>query len=546
MAADVSADRLVSEEHSTTRLSFARAGSFKRRMLRLVLAEHRAVRWITTVAVLESLIGMAGPWLSAQVIDTALPDQASNLLAIIVGLVVVAALHAAWAGWLREKAVALLTVRLEAECLTLVLERFLNTGYHRSSRRDFGGLQETMLAVSDTGSALTQAIFGAVTHALSCVLTLSLLAVWFPKLAVVIVAAALAMLLAASFYAWQEAKLARATLEASSRQRQTLHVLLRAVATLRVFGATERVLATWRRQLLHHTHSKVEQAGAHVSQDVLFDASPQLINLGATLWFVDDVMKGHATLGEMMLGVMLLGSVMSTLVTLASIAVRFQSLQPHFQRVDELLAESEATDAAQEAALSNPGDDGLVLDGVWFRYQQDGRWVLSNHSCRFPAHCLTELRAASGAGKTTMLRLLAGLLAPERGTVRVLGKDPRLVRGLVSYLPQQSILLEASIATNLRVLSGRGLDEALRVARHTGLSDLLQRLPMGAETIVSLAGGNLSAGQRQLILLTAAFASRSPVVLLDEPLSQLDYQASQRIHWSKLTEGRTVVLVRHD
>lgn len=145
-----------------------------------------------------------------------------------------------------------------------------------------------------------------------------------------------------------------------------------------------------------------------------------------------------------------------------------------------------------------------------------------------------------------MLRLLAGLLAPERGTVRVLGKDPRLVRGLVSYLPQQSILLEASIATNLRVLSGRGLDEALRVARHTGLSDLLQRLPMGAETIVSLAGGNLSAGQRQLILLTAAFASRSPVVLLDEPLSQLDYQASQRIHWSKLTEGRTVVLVRHD
>src|SRR5690606_4385563 len=58
MAADVSAGRLVSEEHSPRRLSFARAGSFKRRMLRLVLAEHRAVRWITTVAVLESLIGM--------------------------------------------------------------------------------------------------------------------------------------------------------------------------------------------------------------------------------------------------------------------------------------------------------------------------------------------------------------------------------------------------------------------------------------------------------------------------------------------------------
>ncbi len=116
----------------------------------------------------------------------------------------------------------------------------------------------------------------------------------------------------------------------------------------------------------------------------------------------------------------------------------------------------------------------------------------------------------------------------------------------MSYLPQQSILLESSIATNLCVLSGRPLEDNLSAARQTGLADLLESLPMGVETVLTLSGGNLSAGQRQLILLTAAFASERPVVLLDEATSQLDPDARQRIDWPALTQDKTVIIVKHD
>jgi ABC-type bacteriocin/lantibiotic exporter with double-glycine peptidase domain len=95
------------------------------------------------------------------------------------------------------------------------------------------------------------------------------------------------------------------------------------------------------------------------------------------------------------------------------------------------------------------------------------------------------------------------------------------------------------------VLSGEGLERSLAVAELTGLSHVLRQLPMGVETPVSAGGGNLSAGQRQLILLTAVFATRRPVVLLDEPTAQLDEATKARIAWEELVRDRTIVLVEH-
>jgi ABC-type bacteriocin/lantibiotic exporter with double-glycine peptidase domain len=549
MPAELTAASLpvAGEAHSFPEV--ASRGSFKRRVVALMLTDKASVKWMLAAALLESLVGLTGPWLSAQVIDTALPNEASDTLAIIVVLVLVAALHVAWAGWLRERIMATLLTRVEAQCLTMVLDRFLQTDYRLSSRCDFGGTQETMAAVSTTSSAVIRALLDVATQLLSALSMLTLLAVWFPELAVAVVASLVLMLLPAGAYALREARLAQATLAISSRQRQMLHVLLSAAATLRVLGATDRTLNDWRRQLISFTHASVEQEGAKVGREVVVDTFPKLVGLGATAWFVSDVMSGQASLGQMMMGVVLISGVAGALVGLTSTVLGFLAQRPQFQRVDDLLLTSETTTGVRsqpDASCGHEQPGGLALHGVWFRYAEGTRWVLGDYSAQWPAQQLTELRARSGAGKTTILRLLAGLVEPDHGTVRVLGRNPATTPGLVSYLPQNSMLLEASIATNLRVLSGRPLEESLELAMYTGLADLLQRLPMGVETVVSVAGANLSAGQRQLVLLTAAFASQRPVVLLDEATSQLDEAAKQAIDWPRLSAGRTVIVVRHE
>jgi ABC-type bacteriocin/lantibiotic exporter with double-glycine peptidase domain len=155
------------------------------------------------------------------------------------------------------------------------------------------------------------------------------------------------------------------------------------------------------------------------------------------------------------------------------------------------------------------------------------------------------LRAASGSGKSTLLRLVAGLIAPEHGRVFVCGEDPFKVSGLVAYVPQQSILLDSSIGANLAALSGGNLARALEMAELSGLSELLSHLPMGLETLIAGAGSNLSAGQRQLVVFTAACATEQPVLLLDEVVSQLDARSRERIQWDLLLGDRTVISVHH-
>ena len=106
----------------------------------------------------------------------------------------------------------------------------------------------------------------------------------------------------------------------------------------------------------------------------------------------------------------------------------------------------------------------------------------------------------------------------------------------------------AAPASELRLPPGIGVQPvqlAGLYAQITRLFDWLATLPMGAETFVSAGGSDLSAGQRQLLLLMALFASNYPVLLLDEASSQLDTAARERIRWDELARGRTLISVQH-
>lgn len=519
-------------------------GRFLREVLQQLLREDRAVRWVLTAAALEAAMDIATPWLSAQVVDVALPRQAPHMLGWIVFVVVLAAIQTAWLGWLRARATIALLSRTEVRCLESVVRRYLRAPFARIQHERFGDINETMGAVSGASSAIVEATLGSVTELLTLLVTLAMLSVWFPGLVAAVTVAALLMLAAASLYAMREARRAGRVLETSSRQQEMLHVLLRAVATLRVSGATRRFTERWSARLDDQAAAAIAQQETRIAQGLVFDGVPRLVWLLATAWLVQRVMDGETTLGGMMMGVTLSSNVMSSFVSLARSAVGFQAMRPHFARIDGLLARCEHAETGPATGLLTAPE--LVLDGVWFRYHDDAGWVLAGEQRRFPANQVSVVRAASGAGKTTMLRLLAGLLSPARGSVRVFGADASRTRQLVTYLPQRSHLLEASIATNLCVLSGQPLAASLAVAEHTGLARLLASLPMGVETIVGTAGANLSAGQAQLILLTAAFATSRPVVLLDEATSQLDPDTERLIDWQTLVRGRTVIMVRHD
>jgi ABC-type bacteriocin/lantibiotic exporter with double-glycine peptidase domain len=405
-----------------------------------------------------------------------------------------------------------------------------------------------MAAVSATVQATLHSGVSMLAHGATAFGSLILLMFWFPGLALLTASITLCGAMIALVHASREAALSGAALRISSEQQELMHVALSSLPALRALGATERVLARHTSILGRHALASVQQEGARSARDLALRASEDSLALLTLGWLAYRALSGAASIGDVMTASLLGANFTRAAKNLADLALSLRAMRSHFAQIDALLDSTKPSlpgrGAAPPTALVS-GEPRIALTGVWFRYDPSSPYVLKNYSREFPTNQVSRLEAESGFGKTTILRLLSGLLVPEHGHVSVLGHDPAACRDRVAYLPQQSTLFEASIALNLKALSGESLQRVLEIAELTGLTSLLERLPMGIETPVSAGGGNLSAGQQQLIRLTAVFACRRPVVLLDEPTSRLDDVAKARIDWPRLVRDRTVVLVEH-
>jgi len=198
-----------------------------------------------------------------------------------------------------------------------------------------------------------------------------------------------------------------------------------------------------------------------------------------------------------------------------------------------------------------PGPLLLELRGVTLRYGE--RTALSDLSFTLPPGSRTLLRGESGAGKTSVARLLLGFAVPCAGEVRVGGVpltdlDPVAWRGRVAYLPERPYLFPGTVRDNIRL--GRPdapEEEVVRAARAADAHAFIEALPRGYDTEVGAEGARLSGGERLRLALARAFLRDADLLILDEPTSQLDAasEAQVRDALERLGRGRTVLTISH-
>ncbi|HYQ01826.1 MAG TPA: ATP-binding cassette domain-containing protein [Polyangiaceae bacterium] len=525
-----------------------RSSAYRRAVLRLIFGESRAVRRIFLAALAEGALATAGAWFGSAAIDHALPSGALGILLVLASGLVLTSAYAALLTWIHQATSIALQRSLEVRCLRGVMQRLLGARYERLSQGTFGDTSETMAAAGATAKLVVKVSVALATFGLRAICSIAALSFWFPGLAILALGLAATTCSGVLWLTRQEVMWSEQVLNASSRRHDAFHSMLRSVATLRSFGITDRLIDGWGKLLGRHASASSAQNRVTTARAVVVESGQQLANLLAMGWVAREALEHTASIGQVLGAAMLMTSFMSAATELCQIWFGLRSMDPHFGRVDRVLGaapENAPSPSLDSGAPPVEAGDELRLDGVWFRYSAEAPWVLRDFSCRFATGKVTRFQAPSGWGKSTALRLLAGLLRPERGSASCLGRDPYVHRGLVAYLPQGAALLEASIAENLRVLSNAPTARIQQISKLTGLDHLLERLPMGIETLLSSGGRNLSSGQRQLVLLTAACANPRPVVLLDEPTSQLDAASKARIQWRALASGRVFVIVEH-
>lgn len=201
-----------------------------------------------------------------------------------------------------------------------------------------------------------------------------------------------------------------------------------------------------------------------------------------------------------------------------------------------------------------PFADQIVLENVSYRYPEASETVLNDISLTLKKGQSIALIGKSGAGKTTLVDVILGLLIPESGDIKVDGisvyKDLRSWQNLIGYIPQSIFLIDDSITRNIafgvpdELIDLERLDKAIQAAH---LTELVEQLPDGIQTVIGERGVRLSGGQRQRIGIARALYHEREILVLDEATAALDSETESRVTEAikSLSGTKTMIIIAH-
>ena len=244
---------------------------------------------------------------------------------------------------------------------------------------------------------------------------------------------------------------------------------------------------------------------------------------------------------QMQAGTLMVGSLVAIIQLVQYMQSPFSGLSSLLPKYYGMLASAERLmtfEGIQREKEKNPVDvnplEKLALEEVGFKY--DSAWILSNFSLHLNAGSFIHIRGDSGIGKTTLFKLLLGLLEPEKGTMKLettdgehfdIGVD---TRAYFTYVPQGHMILSGTIYENIAFNSQDAtIDSVKKAARIAALDETIESLEKGYETRLNEKGKGLSEGQLQRLALARALHRDAPILLLDEVTSALDEATEQQV-----------------
>lgn len=263
------------------------------------------------------------------------------------------------------------------------------------------------------------------------------------------------------------------------------------------------------------------------------------------------VTRDAVSAGELVAFVQYMGVLAWPMIALGWMTNLFQRGLASLERVRNIIETKPSVRSLPDAVQPDPGTGDIEISDVVFEYNF-GPPVLDQVSMRIGKGEFTGISGPPGSGKTSLIQLIPRLYDPKSGFISIAGKDLRdmeltALREKIGFMPQESFIFSGSIRENIvmgQTVSDQSLSEIIHA---TMLADTLNAMPDGLETVVGERGVTLSGGQKQRIALARTLVTRKDIILLDDPVSQMDTDTASSVMEGvkRLRRDATLVVVSH-
>ena len=271
--------------------------------------------------------------------------------------------------------------------------------------------------------------------------------------------------------------------------------------------------------------------------------------LTAFLWGVFSIQGGAITFGVMTAFLQLVGRIQRPLADLARMIPTLVSALTSAERLMEL--EALPTEPTGDT-IRMKGQAGIRFTDVSFQYADGEEEVITHLNENFTPGSITAILGETGAGKTTLIRLILALVKPTAGCVTIYDDEREVevspqTRANLVYVPQGNTLFSGTIRDNLLLGRPDATDEELWEVLRVACAEFVLSLPAGLDTLCGEQGGGLSEGQAQRIAIARSLLRPGSILLLDEATSALDPETERRLleRLSETRAGRTMIFITH-
>jgi ATP-binding cassette subfamily B protein RaxB len=525
----------------------------KQRLLDLIGSAQGLVSPLVQTLVLSAILQiyvLASPFYMQLAIDEAVVKDDRSLLAVLALGFALAMLFNAVANWLRSCLLVYLQSRIAFDIGSKLFQHLLRLPLVFFERRHVGDLVSRFGSVEPIRNLLAEGLISTMVDGAMAVLTAGMVFLYSAELGVVVLGAVtMFALLRIGFYRVFRHR-ALDLVFTRALENTTFIETARAIQSIKIFNRENGRRALWSNRYADMTaaNARVERlkGGFRVINDVVFGCENlAVIYLGALA-----ILDTRMTIGMLFAFVAYKQQFVDKAVRLIEKTIEFRMLDLHLERLADITKATPEPEQGWTNYRSAPSGR-IEVRNLSFRYGPNETPVFEHVSFTVEPGDYLAITGPSGGGKTTLMKVMLGLLEPAAGEVLIDGMPlatfgTRAFRDHAGVVMQDDHLLSGSIADNICFFDERfDHERMLECARIACVHDDIMRMPMSYDSLIGDMGSSLSGGQRQRILLARALYRQPRLLFMDEGTSNLDTMIETKVNTSIRRLGLTRIIIAH-